>query len=160
MASRTRSRGSPKGLQGEALPYVVLSCDRTEWIVTNDLSSQDSTQDTQEVRGVRWKIEEFHREIEQLRGIESYRCRAGGIQRDHIDSVRAAGLEAPLKSLALSTVDVPSTESSVVCSMTIWCSSSKTPPLRWSLRKSYFGVTRAVGERERLAVPYPQSAAP
>jgi hypothetical protein len=62
----------------------VVSSDRTEWIVTNDLSSQDSAQDTPEVRGVLWKIEEFHREIKQLTGIESCRCRAGRIQRNHI----------------------------------------------------------------------------
>jgi len=62
---------------------VVVSSKRTEWIVTNDLS-RDSTQDTQEVRGVRWKIEEFHREAKQLTGIESCQCRASRIQRNHI----------------------------------------------------------------------------
>ncbi len=63
---------------------VVVSSHRTEWIVTNDLSSQDSTQDTQEVRAVRWKVEEFHREAKQLTGIESCQCRASRIQRNHI----------------------------------------------------------------------------
>jgi hypothetical protein len=62
---------------------VAVSSNRTEWIVTNDLS-RDSTQDTQEVRGVRWKIEEFHREAKQLTGIESCQCRASRIQRNHI----------------------------------------------------------------------------
>jgi hypothetical protein len=61
--------------------------------VTNDLS-QDSTQDTQEVRGVRWKIEEFHREAKQLTGIESCQCRASRIQRNHI-ACCIAGLEPP-----------------------------------------------------------------
>lgn len=42
---------------------VGVTSRRTEWIVTNDLSP-DSTQDTQEVRGVRWRIEEFHREAQ------------------------------------------------------------------------------------------------
>lgn len=51
--------------------------------MTNDLS-RDSTQDTREVRGVRWKIEEFHREAKQLTGIESCQCRASRIQRNHI----------------------------------------------------------------------------
>jgi hypothetical protein len=37
------------------------------------------------VRGVRWKIEEFHREAtKQLTGIEGCQCRAGRIQRNHI----------------------------------------------------------------------------
>ncbi len=62
---------------------VVVSSNRTEWLVTNDLS-RDSTQDAQEVRGVRWKIEEFHREAKQLTGIESCQCRAGRIQRNHV----------------------------------------------------------------------------
>nr|MDZ8047325.1 transposase [Nostoc sp. DedQUE02] len=33
---------------------------------------------------VRWKIEEFHRELKQLTGIESCQCRKGRIQRNHI----------------------------------------------------------------------------
>lgn len=62
---------------------VVVSSNRTEWLVTNDLS-RDSTHETQEVRDVRWKIEEFHREAKQLTGIESCQCRAGRIQRNHV----------------------------------------------------------------------------
>src|SRR5215207_5404202 len=75
-------KGFPKDYKVK-LFRVVVSSDRTEWIVTNDLS-QDSAQDTQEVRGVRWKIEEFHREAKQLTGIESCLCRTGRIQRNHI----------------------------------------------------------------------------
>jgi hypothetical protein len=62
---------------------VEVSTHRTEWIVTNDLT-QDSTQAAQEVSGVRWKIEEFHREAKQLTGIEACQCRKGRIQRNHI----------------------------------------------------------------------------
>lgn len=62
---RIKIKGFPKDYKVKLFRVVVSSC-RTEWIVTNDLS-QDSTQDTQEVRGVRWKIEEFHREAKQLR---------------------------------------------------------------------------------------------
>ena len=63
---------------------VVVHSRRTEWIVTNDLLSQDSEHEAQKVRGVRWKIEEFHRETKQLTGIEGCQCRTGGIQRNHI----------------------------------------------------------------------------
>jgi hypothetical protein len=63
---------------------VVVHSRRTEWIVTNDLLSQDSVHEAQKVRGVRWKIEEFHRETKQLTGIESCQCRTGRIQRNHI----------------------------------------------------------------------------
>ena len=62
---------------------VVVHSRRTEWIVTNDLP-RDSTHEAREVRGVRWKIEEFQREAEQLTGIEGCQCRVGGIQRNHI----------------------------------------------------------------------------
>jgi hypothetical protein len=75
-------KGFPKDYKVK-LFRVAVSSNRTEWIVTNDLS-RDSTQETQEVRGVRWKIEEFHREAKQLTGIESCQCSASRIQRNHI----------------------------------------------------------------------------
>ena len=79
---RIKIKGFPKDYKVE-LFRVVVSSRRTEWIVTNDLS-RGSTQDTQEVRAVRWRIEEFHREAKQLTGIESCQCRVGRIQRNHI----------------------------------------------------------------------------
>ena len=54
-----------------------------EFVVTNDLT-QESTDVVQQGCDVRWKIEEFHREIKQLTGIESCQCRKGRIQRNHI----------------------------------------------------------------------------
>ena len=69
---------------------VVVSSHRTEWVVTNDLT-QDSTQGAQEACAVRWKIEEYHREIKQLTGIhkqltgiQECQCRKARIQRNHI----------------------------------------------------------------------------
>lgn len=62
---------------------IPVSTHRTDWIVTNDLA-QDSAQVTQEVSALRWKIEQFHREVKQLTGIESCQCRKGRIQRNHI----------------------------------------------------------------------------
>jgi len=79
---RIKIKGFPKDYKVKLFRVAVCS-NRTEWIVTNDLS-QDSTQDTREVRGVRWKIEEFHREAKQLTGIERCQCRASRIQRNHI----------------------------------------------------------------------------
>ncbi len=63
---------------------VEVSSHRTEYVVTNDMT-QDSTQGAREVCAVRWKIEEFHREIKQLTGIESCQCRKARIQRNHIN---------------------------------------------------------------------------
>lgn len=62
---------------------VTVSPHRTEYVVTNDLS-QDSTQATREECRVRWKIEQFHRELKQLTGVEACQCRKGRIQRNHI----------------------------------------------------------------------------
>lgn len=62
---------------------VTVSSRRTDYVVTNDLT-QDSTDAVQDESGIRWKIEEFHRELKQLTGIEACQCRKGRIQRNHI----------------------------------------------------------------------------
>ncbi|SOE68301.1 DDE superfamily endonuclease [Burkholderia sp. D7] len=62
---------------------VEVSTHRTDWVVTNDLT-QDSSQATQDACGLRWKIEQFHREAKQLTGIERCQCRKARIQRNHI----------------------------------------------------------------------------
>jgi hypothetical protein len=62
---------------------VTVSTDRTDYIVTNDLS-QNSTDEVQEANAVRWKIEEFHRGVKQLTGLEACQCRKARIQRNHI----------------------------------------------------------------------------
>lgn len=62
---------------------VIISTDKTEFIVTNDLS-QDSTIDTQKESANRWKIEQLHREAKQNTGIEKCQCRNNRSQRNHI----------------------------------------------------------------------------
>jgi hypothetical protein len=62
---------------------VVVSDNRTDWVITNDLS-QHSTSDIQKVCAIRWKIEQFHRELKQVTGIEKCQCRKARIQRNHI----------------------------------------------------------------------------
>jgi len=62
---------------------VVLSTQRTDYVVTNDMA-QDNTQAVQEVCGLRWKIEQFHRETKQLTGLEGCQCRKARIIRNHI----------------------------------------------------------------------------
>jgi hypothetical protein len=79
---------------------VSVSTDRTEYIATNDLT-QNSTDAVQEVCDIRWKIEEFHREIKQLTGVESCQCRKARIQRNHINCAMLVWLR--LKQLAYST---------------------------------------------------------
>ncbi len=62
---------------------VEVSSSRTDWVVTNDLA-QDSTRGTQNVCALRWKIEQFHRELKQLTGIEKCQARKSRVQRNHI----------------------------------------------------------------------------
>ena len=75
-------RGFPKDKKVK-LFRVTVSTNRTEFVVTNDLS-QASTDAVQDACAVRWKIEEFHRELKQLTGVESCQCRKARIQRNHI----------------------------------------------------------------------------
>jgi len=72
----------PKGHRVK-LFRLVLSTQRTDYVVTNDLS-QDSIDAVQEVSSIRWKIEQFHRETKQVTGIEQCQCRKARIQRNHI----------------------------------------------------------------------------
>ena len=62
---------------------VVLSTKRTDYVVTNNMT-QDNTQAVQEVCGFRWKVEQFHRETKQLTGLEGCQCRKARIVRNHI----------------------------------------------------------------------------
>ena len=70
---------------------VEVSSHRTDWVVTNDLT-QDSSQATQEACGLRWKMEQFHREAKQLTGIERCQCRKARIQRNHMASAVLVGI--------------------------------------------------------------------
>jgi hypothetical protein len=75
-----------KGLPGDTkvkLFRVVLSTQRTDYVVTNDMA-QDSTPAVHEVCGWRWKIEQFHRESKQVTGLEGCQCRKARIVRNHI----------------------------------------------------------------------------
>ena len=62
---------------------VEVSTNRTDGVVTNDLA-QDSKQGAQDACALRWKIEQCHRELKQLTGVEKCQCRNATIQRNHI----------------------------------------------------------------------------
>ena len=66
-------------------------------MVTND-PSQLTTEAVQEASGLRWKVEQFHREEKQLTGIEVCQCRRARIQRNHIGCAVLVWLR--LKNLA------------------------------------------------------------
>ncbi len=77
---RIKIRGFPKDKKVK-LFRVTVSSHRTEFVATNDLTQAD-TDVVQDVCGIRWKIEEFHRELKQLTGVEACQCR--NTRRNHI----------------------------------------------------------------------------
>lgn len=62
---------------------LVLSTERVDYIVTNDIT-QDNSDVVKHHCGVRWKIEQFHRESKQVTGLEGCQCRVSRALRNHI----------------------------------------------------------------------------
>ncbi len=62
---------------------VLVSTTRTDYIATNDIT-QDSTKAAEEKSSTRWQIEQLHREIKQVTGIQQCQCRKAKCQRNHI----------------------------------------------------------------------------
>lgn len=78
-----------KGFPGDykvKLFRVAVTTHRTDWVVTNDLS-QASAKDTREKCALRWKIEQYHRDVKQTLGIEKCQCRLARAQKNHIGHV-------------------------------------------------------------------------
>lgn len=63
---------------------VQVSTNRTDYVVTNDLT-QNSADGVRNASAIRWKIEEFHRELKQTTGIEKCQARKQRSQRNHIN---------------------------------------------------------------------------
>ena len=66
--------------------FRVAATNRTEYVATNDLS-QTSSVAVKAMCKIRWKIEQYHREGKQLRGIEKCQCRSARAQKNHIGCV-------------------------------------------------------------------------
>lgn len=62
---------------------LVLSQQRTDYLITNEVT-QHSTQAAQEAFRPRWSIEQLHREVQQVTGIDQCQARLARIQRNHI----------------------------------------------------------------------------
>lgn len=62
---------------------ISVSTNRIDFVVTND-TNQSCADDTKTICAIRWYVEQFHREIKQLTGIEQCQCRQQRIQRNHI----------------------------------------------------------------------------
>ena len=78
-------RGFPKHHKMK-LFRVVSANGRTDYVVTNDLAQND-TSVAQQACSWRWKIDQFHREVKQLTGIEGCQCRLARTVRNHIGCV-------------------------------------------------------------------------
>ena len=79
---------------------VAVSSNRTDFVVTND-NLQHCTDDTKKICAIRWFVEQFHREIKQLTGVDKCQCRKHRIQRNHIAC--AIQVWVALKRLAYKT---------------------------------------------------------
>jgi len=82
----TGYHGRLKGLPVKRLLklfHIVVGSDKTEYIITND-AAINTTDDARKESAIRWKIEEFHRELKQLTGIERCQARKNRSQRNHI----------------------------------------------------------------------------
>jgi len=91
----TGYHGRLKGLPSKRLLKlfrIVVGSDKTEYIVTNDVAINTSD-DARKESAIRWKIEEFHRELKQLTGIEKCQARKNRSQRNHIVIAMLAWLQ-------------------------------------------------------------------
>lgn len=95
IAATVGYHGRLKGLPAKRLLKlfrIVVSSDQTEYIVTNDVAIV-TTDDARKESAIRWKIEEFHRELKQLTGIEKCQARKNRCQRNHIAMFMLAWLQ-------------------------------------------------------------------
>lgn len=102
-AAQSGYHGRLKGLPIKRLLKlfrIVVATDKTEYVVTNDVSIM-TTDDAQKESAIRWKIEEFHRELKQLTGIERCQARKNRSQRNHIAMCMLAWLQLKTTAWAL-----------------------------------------------------------
>jgi SRSO17 transposase len=71
-----------------------------EWIITNDLSS-NTGQAIQDGNDLRWQVEQLHRELKQLTGLEQCQCRKARSQRNHVALCYQAWLSIKVKAKQL-----------------------------------------------------------
>ena len=62
---------------------VLVSTPRTDYLVTNETEPRDTAAAEHE-SSVHWTVEQFHRELKQLTGVQACQCRLARCQRNHI----------------------------------------------------------------------------
>jgi len=75
-------RGMPKDCKLK-LFRVLVSTHRTDYLLPNEVEPID-TATAEKESSVRWTIEQFHRELKQLTGVQACQCRLARSQRNHI----------------------------------------------------------------------------
>jgi len=81
---------------------VVTPNGDIDWIITNS-ETPLTTHDVQDVDAKRWQVEQLHRELKQLTGIEKCQCRKQRAQRNHIACCYQAWLAIKVKATQLGT---------------------------------------------------------
>ncbi|MEO0599129.1 MAG: transposase [Chloroflexota bacterium] len=79
---------------------VVAPNGDIDWIITNSDTSL-TTDDVQDEDAKRWQVEQLHRELKQLTGIEKCQCRKQRAQRNHIACCYQAWLAIKVKANTL-----------------------------------------------------------
>ena len=69
-----------------------------EWVITNHPEGTFTASAIQDENAVRWQIEQLHRELKQLTGIEKCECRHARSQRNHIACCYHAWLTLKVKA--------------------------------------------------------------
>jgi len=80
---------------------VVATNGDIDWAITNCPDETLTTQAVQEANSIRWQVEELHRELKQLTGIEKCQCRIGRSQRNHISCCYHAWLSLKVRAKKL-----------------------------------------------------------
>ena len=81
---------------------VPVATNRTDYVVTNDLT-QGSADGVRNASAIRWKVEEFHRELKQTTGLEQCQARKQRSQRNHINLCMQAWMVMKTKARELNT---------------------------------------------------------
>jgi SRSO17 transposase len=76
---------------------VVAPHGDIDWVITNSDASL-STDDVQDENAIRWQVEQLHRDLKQLTGIEKCQCRQQRAQRNHIACCYQAWLAIKVKA--------------------------------------------------------------
>ena len=81
---------------------VVTPNGDIDWIITNS-ETPLTTNEVQDADAQRWQVEQLHRELKQLTGIEKCQCRKQRAQRNHIACCYQAWLAIKVKAKQLGT---------------------------------------------------------